>query len=344
MKFLLVVLFLDIILFGNVTKGFGSNTSCCSFSPRRQRLVLHIFKGLRPSSRNSDEEEVDAITSSKGSTNVRMQSPKPILSNVGNFLSLTGKKGMSSFEQLVRKLGYDDYEFDDFTRGALNETKKTLDILQKSNIHDIHELVVLLNYVWTQNLDYDQKKEVFVVTIYLGAILVLSYSFIAGIMSACLNVISFKILFSVLNGANVDVLEISKTLRSILILNLSGAVEADSYAFVLQFQSIRSRLDLFFGGPFLPIRVAATIPLFFQYQKWIRAVSARLPLLRKSRYPALNRAASIVLMWMFVNLGSYVSLSVGGFWLFSLQVGTQAALRTMVKDTVFFYENPMLVL
>eukprot|EP00804_Cyclotella_cryptica_P002856 CCRYP_009372-RE/>CCRYP_009372-RE protein AED:0.24 eAED:0.24 QI:0/0.8/0.83/1/0.2/0/6/1612/224 len=106
------------------------------------------------------------------------------------------KKVVSSttqtFDDVVKSITKnEDYQFGDLTRVAVDSVKssagkvltyseKTLSLLRDANIH---ELVELLNFFWTNNMTFEEQRESFVVLVYLGAIIVLAYSSVANLMS-----------------------------------------------------------------------------------------------------------------------------------------------------------------
>ena len=161
---------------------------------------------------------------------------------------------------------------------------------------NIHELVELTKFFWTQNMNDMQRREAFVVIIYLGAVLVLAYNFVANINAGLANAAAWHMASTKLGASP---------------LAVTGGLDT--------FLKAQRTLDLVFGGPFLPARVAITIPIFFNYQHWIRWLGTRLPL--RARYPILNRIASLLMMWIGVNLVTYSAVSVGFAWLASLLSG-----------------------
>jgi hypothetical protein len=181
--------------------------------------------------------------------------------------------------------------FGDLTRGAvstvrsstdsiLTYSEKTLSLMREANVH---ELVELLNYFWTHNMNYSERVEAFAVFVYLGAIVVLSYSFIANLMQGMIFAAAwYKVAVA------------------------SGQAPLASPQLWSSFLQTRSMLDFVFGGPFLPVRVAATIPWFFQYRKLVVRTAYISPL--REKFPILNRIVSLLTSWVFANLAL-----VGGF-------------------------------
>lgn len=214
-------------------------------------------------------------------------------------------------EDVVHKAtGNDDYHFGDLTKGTISKvsktgtnvltySEKTLSLMREA---DIHELVELTRFFWTRNMNYEQKRETFVVIVYLGAVLVLAYNFVANINAALVNAAAWT-LASVKLGASP--------------LSTLGGWDT--------FLRAQKTLDMCFGGPFLPARVAITIPIFFKYQHWIRKLEARFPL--RDKYPILNRVASLLTMWIGLNLVTYASVSVGFAWLGSRIISGVPLLR-----------------
>ena len=214
-------------------------------------------------------------------------------------------------EDVVHKAtGNDDYHFGDLTKGTISKvsktgtnvltySEKTLSLMKEA---DIHELVELTRFFWTRNMNYEQKRETFVVIVYLGAVLVLAYNFVANMNAALVNAAAW-------------------TMASVKL----GASPLSSLGGWDTFLRAQKTLDMCFGGPFLPARVAITIPIFFKYQHWIRRLEARFPL--KDKYPILNRVASLLTMWVGLNLVTYASVSVGFAWLGSRIISGVPLLR-----------------
>lgn len=219
--------------------------------------------------------------------------------------------GTHAVEDVVHKAtGSDDYHFGDISKGAISKvsktgnnvltySEKTLSLMREA---DVHELVELTRYFWTTNMNYEQKRETFVVVVYLGAVLVLAYNFVANINAGLINAAAWT-MASIKLGAS----------------PLSGSVGAAATAAsgglgvgLDTFLRAQKTLDMAFGGPFLPARVAITIPIFFRYQHWIRKLEGRFPL--KDKYPILNRVATLLTMWIGLNLVTYVGVSVGFAW------------------------------
>lgn len=150
-------------------------------------------------------------------------------------------------------------------------SEKTLSLLRDANIH---ELVELLNFFWTNNMTFEEQREAFAVLVYLGAIIVLAYNFIANLMSG--------IVFSA------------------AWYKVAIATGASPIAAWPTFLQTKTTLDMIFGGPCLPLRVAATIPWFFNYRKLVVTAAYFSPL--RERFPIINRCLSLFLSWIIVNL------------------------------------------
>ena len=166
------------------------------------------------------------------------------------------------------------------TEGILTYSEKTLSLMREANIH---EVVQLLNYFWTHTMNFDERKEAFAVLVYLGAILVLSYSFIANLMDGMVFAVAWY-----------------------KVAAASGQTPFASPELWTKFMQTKSMLDFIFGGPFLPARVAATIPWFFTYRQMVVRTATISPL--REKYPILNRIMSLLTWWAFANLAF-----VGGF-------------------------------
>jgi hypothetical protein len=150
-------------------------------------------------------------------------------------------------------------------------SEKTLRLLRDANIH---ELVELLNFFWTNNMTFEEQRETFAVIIYLGAIVVLAYNFIANLMAG--------IVFSA------------------AWYKVSIATGLSPLAVWPTFLQMKSTLDMLFGSPCLPLRVAATIPWFFKYRKLVVTTAYFSPL--REKFPLINRCLSLLLSWFIVNL------------------------------------------
>lgn len=199
-------------------------------------------------------------------------------------------------EEVVKQSTGKDYKFGDLTKGtlkagsnALTVSEMTLSLVRDANIN---ELVALSRYFWTINMDAAQRKEVFVVVVYLGGIIVLAYNLVANINAGLVNAAAWSIASVQLNNSP---------------LKVQGGWNT--------FLQAKHSLNMIFGGPFLPARVAITIPIFFQYQRWIRALQRKLPF---QKFPIANRVSSLVTMWLGVNFMTYLSVSIGFAWIGSL--------------------------
>lgn len=177
------------------------------------------------------------------------------------------------------------------TKGVVNTVKtssgkimtyseKTLSLLRDANIH---ELVELLNFFWTNNMSFEEQREAFTVLIYLGAIIVLSYNFIANLMSGVVfSAAWYKVAIA------------------------TGASPLAAWSTFLQ---TKDTMDMFFGGPCLPLRVAATIPWFFKYRKFVVTTAYFSPL--REKFPIINRCFSLLLSWAVVNLALVGGITYG---------------------------------
>lgn len=195
--------------------------------------------------------------------------------------------------------GNEEYRFGDLTRGTLNAadglmtySEKTLGLMRD---HDIHELVKLSNHFWGKTMNYEERKEAFTVFVYLGAILVLSYNFVANMMSGMIFAASWA-LTSRATGAS----------------PLAPGV----WPKLLETQS---SLDLFFGGPCLPVRAIVTIPWFFKYRKFVRGLARNSPL--REKFPIINRCMSLIVSWVVANLAFVGCITFGMIKLLSFWTG-----------------------
>ena len=214
----------------------------------------------------------------------------------GDFSKGTVEATTHVVEDIVKKTTGKDYKFGDLTRGtlkagsnALSFSEMTLSLVRDANIN---ELVELSRYFWQSNMDDKQRKEVFVVVVNLGAITVLAYNLVANIHAGLINAAAWSMSSVKLGNSP---------------LNAKGGWDV--------FLRTKQSLDILFGAPFLPARVALTIPIFFQYQRWIRTLQSVSPL---KKFPILNRITSFVTMWLGVNITTYVIVSLGFAWVSSL--------------------------
>jgi len=217
----------------------------------------------------------------------------------GDFSKGTVEATTHVVEDIVKKTTGKDYKFGDLTRGtlkagtnALSFSEMTLSLVRDANIN---ELVQLSRYFWQSNMDDAQRRDVFVVLINFGAITVLAYNLVANISAGLVNAAAWS-MTSVQLGKSP--------------LNVNGGWDI--------FLRTKQSLDMFFGGPMLPARVAVTIPIFFQYQRWIRRLQSLSPL---KKFPIINKITSLVTMWLGVNITTYVLVSVGFAWVSSLVSG-----------------------
>lgn len=123
-------------------------------------------------------------------------------------------------------------------------------------------------------MTFDEQMEAFAVIVYLGAIIVLAYNFIANLMTGLVFAAAwYKVAVA------------------------TGSSPMTTWDTFLQ---MKATLEIIFGGPFLPLRVAATIPWFFQYRKFVVATAYLSPL--REKFPVLNRCVSLLLSWVILNL------------------------------------------
>ena len=191
---------------------------------------------------------------------------------------------------------YKDYRFGDLTRksfqvadSALSYSEKTLGLMRQKNIH---EAVELLNVLWTKSMSPEERREAFTVVVYLGAIAVLSYNFIANAMSALVFAHTWtKVSMEV--GAS----PLTETVWP-------------------KFLNAKSTMDYFFGGPCIPARALITVPWFFHYRRFVVAVANKLP--SRKKFPVINRYFALILSWMVANIAF-----VGGVTFLLIQMGSK---------------------
>ena len=156
---------------------------------------------------------------------------------------------------------------------------------------NIHELVELLNLFWNRSMNENERKEAFTVIVYLGAITVLAYNFVANVMAGMVFAATWA-KFSTQMG-----------------------VSPISPGMWTKFLEAKTTMDLFFGGPCLPARALITIPWFFKYRKFVVAMSYRSPL--REKFPIINRYFSLIFTWIIANLGF-----VGGVTYLMVKIGS----------------------
>lgn len=195
------------------------------------------------------------------------------------------KKAISSttggVEGLVKSVtGNEDYKFGDLTRGTINTaggivtySGKSLSVLRQ---HNIHELIELMSIFWNQSMNAEERAEAFTVAVYLGSIVVLSYNFVANIMSGMIFAAAW---------AKVSIAAGSSPLSP----GMWGT-----------FIQVKSSLDWFFGGPCVPPRALITVPWFFVYRRMVVKITSQSPL--KEKYPIVNRYMSLFVSWMVANV------------------------------------------
>ena len=147
-------------------------------------------------------------------------------------------------------------------------------------IHFTDEAIELLNIFWNKSMTEAERKEAFTVIVYLGAIMVLAYNFIANVMNGMVFAATWA--------------------------KVSIATGASPVSVWPLFLERKATMDMFFGNPFLPARAIITIPFFFRYRKLVVAMANRSPL--REKFPIINRYMSLIMSWLIVNLGV-----VGGF-------------------------------
>ena len=157
--------------------------------------------------------------------------------------------------------------------------------------NDVHELIGLLNIFWTKNMGDRERTEAFTVAVYLGAIMVLAYNFVANVLSGMVFAASWS---------------------KICMEAGSSPLSPGNWP---KFLEAKSAMEIFFGGPCLPARAIITIPWFFRYRKFVVGVARNLPL--RGKFPIINKYASLILSWLVANLAF-----VGGITLLMMKMGS----------------------
>ena len=123
---------------------------------------------------------------------------------------------------------------------------------------------------------HEERKESFAVAVYLGAILVLSYNWVANVMSGMVFAAAWAR------------------------MSLATGVSPLTPGMWSRFLETKATFDMFFGGPCLPVRAIVTIPFFFNYRKLVVGMAYLSPL--RAKFPILNRVVSILLSYVVFNL------------------------------------------
>ena len=238
--------------------------------------------------------------------------------------TLRGAKGAA--EGVGREVtGKEDYELGDLTRGAVSEVAKrstavltygegALGLIREANIH---EIVELSRYFWTRSMTDAQRRETFVVFVSLGAIIVLAYNFLANINGALISVAAWTATAARLGASPLAAAGAPPALSASFLSAVAGTEGWTS------FLRTRDALGMLLYGPLLPVRVAALIPFFFTYRRWMVAWERRGRL--AERYPIVSRVLTLLGMFVTVNCVLVGAAAVGLAWLSSLATGVPLA-------------------
>ncbi len=184
--------------------------------------------------------------------------------------------------------GNEGYQFGDLTRNVITYSEKSIRTIRDNNVH---ELVGLLDMYWTKNMGDKERTEAFTMVVYLGAMLILAYNFVANLMSGMVFAAAWTRIGMVAGKTPLHPGYWSKFLEA------------------------KSTMDILFGGPCLPARALIAIPWFFQYRKFVIGVARTLPL--REKFPILNRYVALILSWVVANLAF-----VGGITLLMMKTGS----------------------
>jgi len=212
------------------------------------------------------------------------------------------KKALGStaggIEGLVHSVtGSEDYKFGDLTRKTLNTAGSVMTYSEKSLMlmkdHNIHELIELLGAFWNKSMNEEERSEAFTTIVYLGAIAVLAYNFVANFVSGFVFAAAWARI-SVVTG--------------------TSPLSAGMWE---KFLHAKYSLDMFFGGPCIPAKAILTIPIFFGYRRFVVNSTSKSPL--KERFPIINRYLSLMLAWLVANVGvvggaTYLMVKITSFW------------------------------
>lgn len=185
-------------------------------------------------------------------------------------------------EGMVKSVtGNENYRFGDLTRGTVKAagsvmtySEKTLGLMRD---HNVHELVELMNFYWFRTMNEDERAEAFAVFVYFGAILVLAHNFVANLMSGMVFAVAW-----------------TKVSSATGISPLAPGMWS-------KFLETKSTLDVFFGGPCVPVRAILTIPWFFKFRRITVGLAHNSPL--REKFPTINRCISVLLTYAVANLG-----------------------------------------
>ena len=244
----------------------------------------------------------------------------------GDLTRGTLREAKGAAEGVVREVtGKEDYELGDLTRGAVSEVAKrstavltygegALGLIREANIH---EIVELSRYFWTRSMTDAQRRETFVVFVSLGAIIVLAYNFLANINGALISVAAWTATAARLGASPLAAAGAPPALSASFLSAVAGTEGWTS------FLRTRDALGMLLYGPLLPVRVAALIPFFFTYRRWVVAWERRGRL--AERYPIVSRVLTLLGMFVTVNCVLVGAAAVGLAWLSSLATGVPLA-------------------
>jgi len=170
--------------------------------------------------------------------------------------------------------------------GVATYSKKSLGLMQNQNIH---ELVALMDLIWTDTMNSEERKEAAMVILTLGATIILAYNFVANAMAGMVFAAAWT---------------------SVSARTGTSPLSPGTWA---QFLATKATLDMFFGGLWVPFRAALTIPWFFRYRKLVVNLACRSPL--REKHPVVSRIVSVVLSCLVANV-----VLVGGITFFLVQV------------------------
>ena len=268
-----------------------NNVSC--FNLREYRFVIYTVPSnahprtlLLAADKFGDLSKKVVSSSTKGVEEVVKKVTKNEEYHFGDITRGAIGATTSGAENVIRSvIKNEEYQFGDLTRsavssvrssteGILTYSEKTLSLLRGANIH---EAVELLSLFWNKNMNHEERVEAFAVVVYLGAIMVLSYSFISNLMQGMVLAAAWY-----------------------KVAAASGQAPLASPQLWASFLQTKTTLDFVFGGPFLPVRVAATIPWFFKYRGLVVRTAYFSPL--REKFPILNRVVSLLSSFLFANL------------------------------------------
>ena len=183
--------------------------------------------------------------------------------------------------------GEKDYKFGDITKKVLGDADQAI-----ADARDAYfeELPAALWRQMFDGLSPNQRTDLFVSLVQLAAVVLLSYSLIANLSLMATMSVAWAVASS-----------------------LSGLSPLTSAADWSSLLSVHATLRLVVDPALFPLRVLAAILITPTYRKVVSGLQRKLPL--RDSQPVLNRALSVALAWLAVNVGATALVGALGVWL-----------------------------